>query len=101
MSIITGTAENFNQVVLQAKGSIIVDFWAAWCGHCTNMLPIVEAVIADHPDVTLVKVNVDEQPLLAMKYNVNVIPTLLFVKDGEIKHTAVGDQTKEYLESLL
>lgn len=101
MNIINATTENFDQLVFQSKGSVIVDFWATWCGHCTTMLPIVESIIADHPEVTLVKVNVDEQPALAMRYEVNVIPTLLFVKDGSIQHTTIGDQTKEYLESLL
>lgn len=99
--MINGTKDNFKSEVLEAKGTVLVDFWAVWCGPCQMIAPILEEVIAERPEVKLVKVNVDEQMDLAREHRVVSIPTLLVYKDGELKKTAIGLQDKKTILSYL
>ncbi len=102
MAVKTFTQENFDAEVLQAKGPVLVDFWASWCGPCKMFSPIVDEFAEDHAgDVTVGKVNIDDQPDLAARYGVMSIPTAILFKDGEAAGTLVGVQPKENLEALL
>ena len=99
--ILNVTKENFDKEVLQAEGTVLVDFWASWCGPCRMIAPAVEKISEEHPDVKVCKVNIDDEQELAIKYGVMSIPTLLVVKNGEVVNTAVGLRPKEEIEELL
>ena len=95
------TKENFYKEVMQAEGTVLVDFWAAWCGPCRMIAPAVEKIAEEHPEVKVCKINIDDEQELAIKYGVMSIPTLMVVKNGEIVNTAVGLRPKEEIEALL
>ncbi len=95
------TTENFEEEVLKSKKKVIVDFWATWCGPCKMIAPIFEELAGEHTDVKFVKVNVDEQVELCLKYKVASIPTLIIFEDGEAIDKVIGYRTKEELEELL
>ncbi|MDD7215869.1 MAG: thioredoxin [Anaerovoracaceae bacterium] len=99
--ILNVTKENFDKEVLQAEGTVLVDFWASWCGPCRMIAPAVEKISEEHPDVKVCKVNIDDEQELAIKYGVMSIPTLMVVKNGEVVNTAVGLRPKEEIEELL
>lgn len=92
--------QNFNKEVLEAKeGSILVDFWAPWCGPCRMQGPVVEKLAEAGYNVA--KVNIDEEPELAERYRVMTIPTLMVFKDGSVKEQMVGVQSLQTLEKAL
>ena len=95
------TKENFDKEVLQAEGTVLIDFWAAWCGPCRMIAPAVEKIAEEHPEVKVCKINIDDEQELAIRHGVMSIPTLMVVKNGEIVNTAVGLRPKEEIEALL
>ena len=95
------TKENFDKEVLQAEGTVLIDFWASWCGPCRMIAPAVEKIAEEHPEVKVCKINIDDEQELAIKHGVMSIPTLMVVKNGEIVNTAVGLRPKEEIEALL
>ena len=97
---ITVTKANFEQEVLQATGTVLVDFFATWCGPCKMIAPIVKQ-IADEGKAKVCKIDVDEQPELAIRFGVDSIPTLLIFKNGAPVNRAVGYRSKDQLEALL
>lgn len=88
-------AEQFQQEVIEKRGVVFVDFYATWCTPCKEMNPIIEEIAKEHKDVKFVKIDIDKNKELAMKYNVMRIPTMLIIKNGEITKTFVGVTNKE------
>lgn len=101
MAVITITAENFESEVLHSTGTVLLDFWASWCGPCRMLSPIVDEVAEERPDIKVGKVNVDEQPALASQFGVMSIPTLLVFKDGMLVNQTVGARPKSGVLALL
>ncbi len=100
MSVQKLNSENF-EAVKNAKGSVLLDFYADWCGPCRMVSPIVDAIAAEHPDILVGKINVDENPDLAGEFGVFSIPTLVAMKDGKIVNQAVGVRPKEQILAML
>lgn len=101
MEPVTLTQENFQTEVLDAKGTVLVDFWAAWCGPCRMLSPVVDEVAAELPGVKVGKVNIDEQPDLAAQFDVMSIPTLVVFKDGKAVNQSVGVIPKEAILKMV
>lgn len=94
-------AKDFEQEVLEAKETVLVDFWAPWCGPCRMQTPILEKFAEENPAIKVVKVNVDDNQELAMEHNISSIPSLLVFKNGEAVNFAVGLQSKSALVNLV
>ena len=96
------TDANFEADVLKSDTPVLVDFWAAWCRPCSIMSPVLDELAADYKGkIKVAKVNVDDSPQLASKYQVRGIPTLLFFDKGEVIEQVVGVVQKDYLEEKI
>ena len=98
-NFIEGNAENFEDLISSDKLTI-VDFWAPWCNPCRTQLPILQNFATKNEDTQVVKINVDENSDLAKNYEVRSIPTIIYFKNGELKHRTVGVQNDEQLEEI-
>ena len=101
MAAIAVNSDNFQKVVLESDKPVLVDFWASWCGPCKMLSPVVEKLAEAHPEIAVAKVNVDENPELAMVYSISAIPALILFRDGKVAKQSVGYQPREALEELL
>ena len=101
MSVIKITEENFRSEVLSSEKTVLLDFYADWCGPCRMVGPVVAEIADARSDVKVGKINVDEQSGLAEQFQVMSIPTLVVIKDGKITNKAVGYRPKEQIEALL
>lgn len=101
MAIVKVTNDNFEQEVLKSDKPVLVDFWAAWCGPCKMLSPIVDEIAAERDDIKVCKVNVDEEPVLAAQFKVVSIPMLAVFKNGEAVKKSVGFISKEQVLALL
>ena len=101
MAVITITKENFETEVLKSAQPVLLDFWAAWCGPCRMLSPVVDEGAEERTDVKVGKVNVDEQPELAAEFGVMSIPTLLLFEIGKLVRQAVGARPKSGVLELL
>lgn len=96
MAVLTVTTDNFEKEVLKSEKTVLLDFWASWCGPCKMLSPIVDEVAEELGEAVKVgKVNVDDQPELAQQFQVMSIPTLIAFKNGEAVNRTVGVQPKE------
>jgi thioredoxin 1 len=101
-SIVSLDDSNFEKEVMQSDRTVLVDFWAPWCGPCKMIAPLLDKIAAERADsVTVAKVNVDENLNLSTKYNVRAIPALLFFKGGQLRDQMVGMTTQQDLLSRL
>ncbi|MCQ2590910.1 MAG: thioredoxin [Treponema sp.] len=94
------TKENFQKEVLEAEKTVLVDFWAEWCGPCKMLAPVLKTFAEENPNVKVCKINVDEQAELAEQFNVMSIPSLVVFKAGQLSRSAVGYQTVDMLKNL-
>ena len=101
MSIAIINQENFRSEVLEAKQTVLLDFWAPWCGPCRMLMPLIEEIAAEHPEIKVGKINVDENPDLATEFGVMSIPTLIVMKDGKPVNQAVGGRSKAAILAML
>ena len=101
MSVIDITKENIKEEVAEYKGTVLLDFWAPWCGPCRMVVPIVEEIARENPDIKVGKINVDEEPELASQFKVMSIPSLFVMKDGKIVNQSMGAQPKKQILAML
>lgn len=101
MAVVNITKDNFDEEILQSDKTVLVDFWAGWCGPCKMLGPIVDQIAEEHPEIKVGKVNIDEQTDLALQYKVMNIPTLLVFKNGEVTNQSVGVISKTEILELL
>ena len=101
MAVVEVTVDNFEEEVLKEKNSVLVDFWASWCGPCKMLSPVVEELADELTQVKVCKVNVDEQSELAQKFRVMSIPTLMVFRDGNVDQTSIGLKSKSGILELL
>ena len=94
MSVMHITKENFKELVLENEKPVLLDFWAAWCGPCRIVGPIIDQIAEEHPELAVGKVDVDAEQNLAQAFGVSSIPTLVAIKDGKVVNRTVGAQPK-------
>lgn len=101
MSAISINKNNFHEEVLNSEKSVLIDFFADWCGPCQRVLPVIDEIARENPDIKVGKINVDEQPELASKFRVYTIPALFVFKNGQITQQAIGVQSKQKLLAMV
>ena len=100
--IVTLTTSTFDETVASSEVPIVVDFWAEWCGPCKMIAPILADIATEHAGrITIGKLNVDENPDIAMRFNVMSIPTLIVMENGKVVDQAVGVRPKRQIVSML
>ena len=101
MSAVNINQNNYQSQVLASEKPVLLDFWAPWCGPCRMVVPIVEGIAAERPDILVGKINVDEQPELANEFGIMSIPTLVVMKDGKVLKKASGARPKHAILAML
>lgn len=102
MSVLKITSENFESEVMQSDKPVLIDFWASWCMPCKMLSPTIDEIAGEvEQKIKVGKVNVDEEPKLAQKFNVMSIPTLVIIKDGKVQSTSVGVRSKQEILGML
>ena len=101
MSAIKITAENYENEVLNSDKPVLLDFWAAWCGPCKMVSPLVDEIALENADIKVGKINVDEQPDLAAKFGVVSIPTLVVMENGKEVNRSIGAMPKASILKLV
>ena len=101
MAIIYVNNDNFSEEVLESDKTVIVDFFANWCGPCQMIAPILEEIAEEDANIDIAKIDVDQSPELAIKYGINSIPALLIFKNGELTNTSIGYKSKAEILSIL
>ena len=99
MAVIHLTQENFDEVT--REGTVLIDFFATWCGPCKMLAPLIDQLAEEYPDKKICKIDVDKEPALAERFGVMSIPTLILMKNGTPVEKAVGARSKKALEEFL
>jgi len=93
--------DDFDKHVLNSKEPVVIDFFATWCGPCKMLLPRIEKVVEEHKGVNLVKIDIDDNAEIAMKYGVSVVPELIAMKDGKVQGKLIGLQDEDKLKTFV
>ena len=101
MSVLKITSSNFEELVLKSDKTVLLDFYANWCGPCKMVSPIVDQIAEEHPEYLVGKINVDEEAELSRKFRVMSIPLLVVMRDGDVIDSVVGARPKEAILDLL
>ena len=101
MAALKITKDNFQTEVLEAKETVLVDFWASWCGPCKMIGPIIDQIAEERSDIKVCKINVDDEQELAVKFKVMSIPTLMVFKDGKVVNQSLGAKPKAAILAML
>ena len=101
MSVLHITKDNFAQLVLQSERTVLLDFWATWCGPCRMVAPIVEEIAAEREDILVGKIDVDGEMELAASFGISSIPTLVVMRGGKVAATAIGYRPKADILKIL
>ena len=101
MAAINVNKENFQQEVMNSDKKVLLDFWAPWCGPCRMVVPMVEEIAKERPDIKVAKINVDENPELATRFGIMSIPTLVVMENGKIVNQATGARPKNAILAML
>ncbi len=101
MAIVKITKENFEQEVLQCQDTVLLDFFATWCGPCKMIAPILEEIAEENAHIKVAKIDVDQDPELAMQFHVSSIPLLVVMQGGKVVNQSLGAQPKAKILSLI
>ena len=101
MSAININKNNFKHEVMDSEKPVLLDFWASWCAPCRMVVPIIEEIASERPDIKVGKINVDEQPELASEFGIMSIPTLVVMKNGKIVQQVSGARPKEAILTMI
>lgn len=101
MSVMHVNKNNFQEEVILSQKPVLLDFWAAWCGPCRMIAPVLDELAEENPDVKVAKINVDEEPELANQFQVMSIPALFVIKDGKVVAQSLGVKPKSQLQAML
>ena len=101
MPAININKNNFQNEVMNADKPVLLDFWASWCAPCRMVVPIIEEIASERPDIKVGKINVDEQPELASEFGIMSIPTLVVMKNGKIVQQVSGARPKEAILTMI
>ena len=101
MSAININRSNFHQEVMESDKPVLLDFWAPWCGPCRMVVPLVDEIAKENPDIKVGKINIDEELELAHEFGVRTIPSLFVLKDGKIVNRSVGAKPKSKILDML
>ena len=101
MSVMKITKDNFEQEVMACQGTVLLDFYADWCGPCRMVAPVLEEIAQENPQLKVCKINVDEEAELAIQFQVSSIPLLVVMKDGEVFGKSLGARPKHAILSML
>ena len=101
MSVLHVGTSNFDSIVKESSKTVLVDFWASWCGPCRMIAPVLDEIAAERPDIKVCKVNVDEEMALAKQFRVFSIPSLFVMKNGQIVNKSVGARPKDQILAMM